>query len=385
MELAVILIGLIVLGLCSGLFGALFGLGGGVIFVPILLLSGVAETATQAVAMSLVGIIAGSVGASTVLISKGLSNVRLGLMMEITTRIGAIIGAMLATYLESWILMVLFSVIIIYSAFRMIINPERTVEPSDGEDGPMTFRYRDESIGEDIRYEIQNVKSGMGICTFAGAISSMTGVGGGAIKVPLMNLHMHIPMKAASSTSSFMIGITAFSGAITYFFAGVFTDPAVSPPLSGAGIESLLPCSACLAFGAFSGSLIGARYARRIPSSHLRKYFSIVLFVMLSSSSSRQVVSCERTRSQQEHCDDPEGRNSHRHGPDARGTLPLLHGRDGHPDLHRPAGPDRLTFPGGHRILRGAGHREGLEMGGGRGHSLRRHCDRDRHQPRVIL
>ena len=167
MELAVILIGLIVLGLCSGLFGALFGLGGGVIFVPILLLSGVAETATQAVAMSLVGIIAGSVGASTVLISKGLSNVRLGLMMEITTCIGAIIGAILATYLESWILMVLFSVIIIYSAFRMIINPERTVEPSDGEDGPMTFRYRDESIGEDIRYEIQNVKSGMGICTFA--------------------------------------------------------------------------------------------------------------------------------------------------------------------------------------------------------------------------
>ena len=176
----------------------------------------------------------------------------------------------MATYLESWILMVLFSVIIIYSAFRMIINPERTVEPSDGEDGPMTFRYRDESIGEDIRYEIQNVKSGMGICTFAGAISSMTGVGGGAIKVPLMNLHMHIPMKAASSTSSFMIGITAFSGAITYFFAGVFTDPAVSPLLS----------AACLAFGAFSGSLIGARYARRIPSSHLRKYFSIVLFVM---------------------------------------------------------------------------------------------------------
>lgn len=97
MELAVILIGLIVLGLCSGLFGALFGLGGGVIFVPILLLSGVAETATQAVAMSLVGIIAGSVGASTVLISKGLSNVRLGLMMEITTCIGAIIGAILAT------------------------------------------------------------------------------------------------------------------------------------------------------------------------------------------------------------------------------------------------------------------------------------------------
>lgn len=280
MELAIIMIGLVVLGLCSGIFGALFGLGGGVIFVPILLLSGIAATATQAVAMSLVGIIAGSVGASTVLIARGLSNVRLGLLLEITTCIGAIIGAIIATYLESWMLTVLFSAIMIYSGFRMIVNPERTVEPATGEDSPMTFRYKDESVGEDVRYEVQNVRSGMGICTFAGAISSMTGVGGGAIKVPLMNIHMHIPMKAASSTSSFMIGVTAFSGAITYFFAGVFTDSAVSPLLTGAGLDSLLPCAACLAFGAFCGSLAGARLARRIPSSHLRKYFSVVLFVM---------------------------------------------------------------------------------------------------------
>ena len=280
MELAIIMIGLVVLGLCSGIFGALFGLGGGVIFVPILLLSGIAATATQAVAMSLVGIIAGSVGASTVLIARGLSNVRLGLLLEITTCIGAIIGAIIATYLESWMLTILFSAIMIYSGFRMIVNPERTVEPTTGEDTPMTFRYRDESMGEDVRYEGQKVRSGMGICTFAGAISSMTGVGGGAIKVPLMNIHMHIPMKAASSTSSFMIGVTAFSGAITYFFAGVFTDPSVSPLLSEAGFDSLLPCAACLALGAFCGSLAGARLARRIPSSHLRKYFSVVLFIM---------------------------------------------------------------------------------------------------------
>ena len=264
MDPLIILLGLVILGLCSGLFGALFGLGGGVIFVPILLLSGVADSATQAVAMSLTGIIAGSVGASTVLVDKGLSNVRLGLMLEITTCIGAIIGAIVATYLESWILMVLFSVIIIYSGIRMIVNPERTVEPSSREDTPLTFRYRDESVGEDVRYEVQNVGSGMGLCTIAGALSSMTGVGGGAVKVPLMNIHMHVPMKAASSTSSYMIGITAFSGAITYFFAG----------------EVILAYAACVAIGAFAGSLIGARYARKIPARHLRKYFSIVLFAM---------------------------------------------------------------------------------------------------------
>ncbi|QHK18196.1 TSUP family transporter [Methanomassiliicoccaceae archaeon DOK] len=258
-----ILAGLIVLGLCSGIFGALFGLGGGVIFVPVLMLVFGLEP-TEAVAISLIGIIAGSVGASTVLVDRGLSNVRLGLLLEITTCVGAIAGAIIATYLDSWILMVLFSVIIIYSGIRMIVNPERTVEPSSGEDTPLTFMYRDESVGEDVRYEVQNVGSGMGLCTIAGALSSMTGVGGGAVKVPLMNIHMHVPMKAASSTSSYMIGITAFSGAITYFFAG----------------EVILAYAACVAIGAFAGSLIGARYARKIPARHLRKYFSIVLFAM---------------------------------------------------------------------------------------------------------
>ena len=258
-----ILAGLIVLGLCSGIFGALFGLGGGVIFVPVLMLIFGLEP-TEAVAISLIGIIAGSVGASTVLVDRGLSNVRLGLLLEITTCVGAIAGAIIATYLDSWILMVLFSVIIIYSGIRMIVNPERTVEPSSGEDTPLTFRYRDESVGEDVRYEVQNVGSGMGLCTIAGALSSMTGVGGGAVKVPLMNIHMHVPMKAASSTSSYMIGITAFSGAITYFFAG----------------EVILAYAACVAIGAFAGSLIGARSARKIPARHLRKYFSIVLFAM---------------------------------------------------------------------------------------------------------
>ena len=258
-----ILAGLIVLGLCSGIFGALFGLGGGVIFVPVLMLIFGLEP-TEAVAISLIGIIAGSVGASTVLVDRGLSNVRLGLLLEITTCVGAIAGAIIATYLDSWILMVLFSVIIIYSGIRMIVNPERTVEPSSGEDTPLTFRYRDESVGEDVRYEVQNVGSGMGLCTIAGALSSMTGVGGGAVKVPLMNIHMHVPMKAASSTSSYMIGITAFSGAITYFFAG----------------EVILAYAAYVAIGAFAGSLIGARYARKIPARHLRKYFSIVLFAM---------------------------------------------------------------------------------------------------------
>ena len=258
-----IMAGLVVMGCGAGILGALFGLGGGIIFVPLLMLVfGLAPT--EAVAVSLIGIIAGSVGASTVFVDKGLSNVRLGLLLEITTAAGAILGAIVATLLDDKVLMVIFSAIVIYSGIRMILNPEKIVEPAEDSEGKLSFEYRDEAHGDSIRYQVQNVKGGMALCTVAGMISSMTGVGGGAIKVPLMNIYMHVPMKAASATSSYMIGITAFSGAITYFLGG----------------QVLLGYAAGVAIGAFLGSLIGTALARRINGKHLRKYFSAVLFVM---------------------------------------------------------------------------------------------------------
>ncbi len=259
----IILVGLIVMGLAAGVLGALFGLGGGIIFVPVLML--VFDLApTEAVAISLIGIISGSVGASTIFVDKGLSNVRLGLLLEITTAAGAIVGAFVATLLEEWVLMVIFSIIVYFSAYRMLRSTEKVVPPTDDTDGRFAFEYNDEATGERIPYEIQNVGGGMALCTAAGMISSMTGVGGGMVKVPLMNIYMHVPMKAASATSSYMIGITAFSGAITYFLGG----------------QVLLEYAAGVAIGAFLGSLVGSTLARRINAKHLRRYFSIFVFMM---------------------------------------------------------------------------------------------------------
>lgn len=259
----IILIALVAVGLGAGILGALFGLGGGIVFVPVLMLVfGLAPT--EAVAVSLIGIIAGSVGASTIFVDKGLSNVRLGLLLEITTATGAIIGAIVATYLEEWILMVLFACIVYISGYRMLKSPEKVVPPSENSNGRFSFRYEDEAAGECVDYEVQNIGGGMALCTAAGMISSMTGVGGGMVKVPLMNLYMHVPMKAASATSSYMIGITAFSGAITYFLGG----------------QVLLEYAAGIAIGAFLGSLAGTALARRINARHLRKYFSIVVFFL---------------------------------------------------------------------------------------------------------
>ncbi len=261
MEL-IILFGLIALGIGAGLLGAMFGLGGGVIFVPILMIVfGLAPA--ESAAISLVGIVAGSVGASSIFVEKGLSNIRLGLLLEITTTVGAITGAVIAGLMESWALSLVFCAVMIYSGLRMILNPEKIVEPSDRE-GRMSFRYKDDSTGEDVPYEVQRVKTGSIACIFAGMLSSMTGVGGGAIKVPMMNLLMNVPMKAASATSSYMIGITAFSGAATYFFSGQLD----------------MPFAGGVAIGAFAGALIGTQLSRRIRTKHLRKYFSIVLFAM---------------------------------------------------------------------------------------------------------
>lgn len=258
----VILLGLIALGAGAGVMGALFGLGGGVIFVPILML--VFDMApAEAAAISLVGIVAGSVGASSIFVEKGLANVRLGLLLEVTTTIGAISGALIAGYLQEWVLSLVFCGVMIYSAVRMILSPEKVIEPN-GDGGRMNFHYVDESNGDDISYEVQNVKTGSLACVFAGMLSSMTGVGGGAIKVPVMNLIMHIPMKAASSTSSYMIGITAFSGAITYFFSG----------------ELDLAFAGGVAIGAFIGAILGTYLARKADTRHLRRYFSVVLFFM---------------------------------------------------------------------------------------------------------
>ena len=261
MEL-LILLSLIALGAGAGIMGALFGLGGGVVFVPVLMLCfGMAPA--EAAAVSLVGIVAGSVGASSIFVEKGLANVRLGLLLEVTTTVGAIAGALVAGSLEEWILSLVFCAVMIYSAIRMIMSPEKVIEPN-GNGGRMSFEYKDEENGENISYEVQNVKEGGIACVFAGMLSSMTGVGGGAIKVPVMNLIMHVPMKAASSTSSYMIGITAFSGAITYFFNGQLD-------LAFAGAVSI---------GAFLGAISGTYLSRKLSTKHLRKYFSVVLILM---------------------------------------------------------------------------------------------------------
>ena len=254
---------LMLIAIGAGIVGALFGLGGGIIFIPgLTILFGLG--ATDAVAASLVGIVATSTGSATGFVKKGLSNIRLGMLLEITTTIGAIVGAIIATYLENWILLILFAMVMLYSGFKMAVSPERT-DIGECRENELTFEYSDPASGvENRKYEVKNVGSGMALCTIAGAVSSMTGVGGGSIKVPLMNIYMHVPIKVASATSSYMIGITAFSGAIIYLIMGAIP----------------LQVAATVAIGAYIGAVIGTRIAGRTNASALKRYMSVVFFII---------------------------------------------------------------------------------------------------------
>ena len=256
----ILLISLMLVGLIAGVMGAIFGIGGGMIIVPILtILFGLA--AKEAVAISLVGIVATSVGASSVYVKKRVSNIHLGLLLEVTTVFGAILGVFVASYLSNFAMTAIFSIVLIFTAIKMITDPKRIIEPSE-EPGTYRFTYYDEVKEKDMRYDIQNAEKGIAMCTLAGVVSSMTGMGGGSIKVPIMNMYMGVPMKAATATSNYMIGITAFVGAILYFMMG----------------EVSLTFAGAVAVGGFVGSMIGTKVSSYIDGKSLRKYFSILLF-----------------------------------------------------------------------------------------------------------
>jgi hypothetical protein len=195
-------------------------------------------------------------------IDSGHANIRLGLYLEIGTAIGAVAGAAIAAYLDDAVLLVIFAGVLVLSGFRMATNRQADVEESGKRGGMFDFSY-DEG-GTEFHYSVEHVAASTPLCICAGMISSITGVGGGTIKVPLMNLYMKVPIKVATATSSYMIGITAFTGALVYIMDGVVD----------------YDYAAGIAIGAFLGSMLGVLVARRLNARHLKRYFGILLFAI---------------------------------------------------------------------------------------------------------
>jgi uncharacterized membrane protein YfcA len=251
--------------LVAGFLGALTGLGGGVVLVPMLtLLLGV--DVRYAIGASLVSVIATSSGAAAAYVREGISNIRVGMFLEIATTLGALAGATLTTHISSSAISIAFGLVLIASAFLSWKRPARNQR--DTKPDPLATKLRLNGSfpeGNGFRnYNVQRVPLGWGLMFGAGTLSGLLGIGSGAMKVLAMDQAMKIPFKVSTTTSNFMIGVTAAASAGIYLSRG-YVDPGLSMPVM---------------LGVLGGSLLGTRVLVKADPKWLRRVFSLVIVAL---------------------------------------------------------------------------------------------------------
>jgi uncharacterized protein len=258
--------------IAAGLLGALTGLGGGVVIVPLLtLVFGV--DIRYAIGASLVSVIATSSGAAAAYLKEGYSNMRVGMFLEVATTVGALSGAFLAGYISTSAIAIIFGVVLLYSAYTSFGGPK---EPEKGlpPDRIAAFLRLDGTFpadrvdsGADLAagareaYHVRNVPAGFGLMYMAGVLSGLLGIGSGAVKVLAMDQAMKIPFKVSTTTSNFMIGVTAAASAGIYLRRG-YIDPALALPVM---------------LGVLAGALVGALILPGAKVKSLRIVFGTVI------------------------------------------------------------------------------------------------------------
>jgi len=251
----------------AGTVGALMGIGGGLIIIPLLTL-GFGIPMQEAIGASLIGVIATSTGAASKYVKQGLTNIRLALFLEMSTTIGSIVGALIAVYTDQTILFLLFSMLLVYAGYTMLRRTERLFTPeqaeAEGQLVDLSCQFMDPKDSCQVSYGVKGQKKGLAYSSVAGLLSGLLGVGGGLVKVPVMNVCMCVPLKAATATSNFMIGVTALTGAIIFY---------------GHGLLDAYLCGA-VALGTFAGAYLGTRLMARYSANELRKWFSVLLFIV---------------------------------------------------------------------------------------------------------
>jgi uncharacterized membrane protein YfcA len=249
----------------AGFLGALTGLGGGVVITPVLtLLLGV--DLRYAIGASLVSVIATSSGAASAYVREGFSNVRIGMFLEIATTAGAVCGALVAPLIATSYLSIVFGVILLYSAW--VSSREKAILPEPAAPDPLAARLRLDSEFPTpegpMSYRVQRVKTGFGLMFGAGIASGLLGIGSGALKVLAMDQAMRIPFKVSTTTSNFMIGVTAAASAGLYLSRG-YIDPQLTAPVM---------------IGVLTGSILGARRLPGAGNRILRLVFGVVVAVL---------------------------------------------------------------------------------------------------------
>jgi uncharacterized protein len=254
----------ITMGAVSGVLGAVLGIGGGVFLVPFLVLI-VGLPFKSAAAVSLAAVIATSSTVTAAKAGRHLMNLRLGMVLEVATAAGGLAGGLTALMLSPSTLQLLFAVTAVAVAWAVIRRqPPEELPPDASAAGVLGGEYHDEATGRTVTYSVKRLPAGLAASFLAGNLSTLLGVGGGIIKVPVLVTWCGIPMRVAAATSAFMIGVTATSGAVIYY-----------------GHGDLIPSLAAAAIvGTQVGSAAGLRLAVRAKARGMRRLLAGVLAVV---------------------------------------------------------------------------------------------------------
>jgi uncharacterized membrane protein YfcA len=256
---------LLVSSLAAGLLGALSGLGGGVVIVPLLTILFHVDI-HYAIGASLVSVIATSSGAAAAYVREGFSNIRVGMFLEIATTLGALVGAWLTTRVPTHAIGIIFGLVLLYSAYTALKQHQDIITQRPD---PLAMRLRLKGTlptGPDTHedYVAQRVPAGFSLMTLAGILSGLLGIGSGAVKVIAMDQAMRLPFKVSTTTSNFMIGVTAAASAGLYLRSG-YLAPALAMPVM---------------LGVLVGSLIGSRLLVRVHVRTLKIVFAVIIVVL---------------------------------------------------------------------------------------------------------
>ncbi|MBP3227873.1 MAG: sulfite exporter TauE/SafE family protein [Bacteroidaceae bacterium] len=253
---------------CAGLLGSLTGLGGGVIVIPLLTLC-LGVDFHYAVGAALVASIATSSGSGSAYVKEGITNIRLGMFLEIATCIGAAIGALIAVWLDNNVIAVIFGLVLILTAANQLRKKgEHTnVRGSEAARRLKLFGSYPLKDGTQQPYELTNVAGGFSLMAVAGALSGILGIGSGVLKVLAMDTVMKVPFKVSTTTSNFMMGITAVTSAVVYLQRGNI-EPGIAFPVL---------------VGVLSGALTGARLLQVLDVRLLRRIFSFAILLVAAN------------------------------------------------------------------------------------------------------
>ena len=261
---------LFVVSIGTSALGGTLGMASGIFIVPVLTLFGGLDF-HAAVSASIVSVIACSCGSAAPFLRSGLTNIRVAIVLEVATTLGALTGALLAGLLSVQFLYFLFAVVLVVSAWQMMARRRETLggmEETNLRDWATVLRlhssYPDHALGRDVFYRVRRVPIGLALMYGAGLISALLGIGSGVLKIPAMDTALRLPLKVSSATSNFMIGVTAAASGVAYFARGDI-DPVIAGPV---------------ALGSVLGAVLGARLLMAMSADKLRLFFVVVLVAL---------------------------------------------------------------------------------------------------------